>query len=112
MDNSKLKKFKSLKNIQFNNGLYFDLLELNLEKFLFDIDKKKLLVSLNGYSKPLAGYPDEIKALNILYEDDALNTVLSKINLQLESMIKTMGIEISSLTMNEKDLLFIENAWK
>ena len=104
MDNSKLKKFKSLKNIQFNNGLYFDLLELNLEKFLFDIDKKKLLVSLNGYSKPLVGYPDEIKVLNILYEDDSLNTVLSKINLQLESMIKTMGIEISSLTMNEKDL--------
>ena len=46
MDNFKLKKFKSLKNIQFNNGLYFDLLELNLEKFLFDIVKKKLLVSL------------------------------------------------------------------
>jgi len=43
MDNSKLKKFKYLKNIQFNNGLYFDLLELNLEKFLFDIDKKKII---------------------------------------------------------------------
>ena len=104
MDNSKLKKFKSLKNIKFNNGLYIDLLELNLEKFLFDIDKKKLLVSLNGYSKPLDGYPDEIKTLNILYEDDALNTAASKINHHLESVMKTMSSEVSSLTINEKDL--------
>ena len=104
MDNFKLKKFKSLKNIQFNNGLYFDLLELNLEKFLFDIFKKKLLVSLNGYLKPLVGYPDEIKVLNIVYEDNALNTALSKINPQLESIMKTMDVGTLSLTMNEKDL--------
>ena len=104
VDHIKLKKFKSLKNIKFNNGTYLDLLELDLEKFLIDFEKKKLPISLNGYTKPLNMYPDDIKVLNIIYDSSSSGKVVSNINEELKIKLKDLNKETSSLTINENEL--------
>ena len=104
IDNIKLKKFKSLKNIRFDNGTYLDLLELDLEKFLIEFEKKKLSISLNRYNKPLNKFPDEIEVLNIIYDSSSSSSVISNINEELKIKLKDLNNENFLLTINENDL--------
>ena len=69
MEPSKLKKFKSLKNIKINEGKYLDLLELGLENYLIDMSKKKYPYLLMRHNKILDEYPSEINILEFIYDD-------------------------------------------
>tara|TARA_B110000503_G_scaffold42463_1_gene69561 strand:+ start:1013 stop:4237 length:3225 start_codon:yes stop_codon:yes gene_type:complete len=105
MEPSKLKKFKSLKNIEINEGKYLDLLELGLENYLIDMSKKKVPISFNRHNKILDEYPSEINILEFIYQnhsDD--NKTIPNLNFELKKIIEGMHINTSSLTINESKL--------
>lgn len=66
--------------------------------------KKKLPISLNGYSKPLNMYPDEVSILNIIYDNPRSSSVISNINEELKKKLKDLNNENFSLTINENEL--------
>ena len=106
MEGSILRKFKSLKNIIINNGSYMDILEFGLEKYLEEISKKKLPISLNKYFKPLNDYPEDLNLLNIIYNSDSdQNNFIFENKYELEKKIEDIKVHKYALTINEKNLI-------
>ena len=106
MEGSILRKFKSLKNIIINNGSYMDILEFGLEKYLEEISKKKLPVSLNKYFKPLNDYPKDLNLLNIIYSTNSdQNNFIFENKYELEKTIEEIKIHKYAITINEDNII-------